>query len=154
VSVGVGPMRHTHCVEEQAMSVEESAAEAMDTLMDGGQATFKFENKGDSVSGVVVSLVRRQDSDDDGLKTWNDGTPKWVYLVGLQTELSEDEDDDGVRIVYARAYCQTAIRDALRKGGLGRDSTPIGGELTITYTSQDKPKQRGHTGAKRFEASF
>lgn len=125
-------------------------------LMGGGARSAKFEKEGEFVTGLVVNVDQRQRTDfrTGALLEWPDGNPRMQLLIMLDTELQEDEDDDGKRTVYVPipSAIQAAIRDAVAKSG--ERGIGVGGKLRVTYTSTDEPKKRGENGAKRYSAQY
>lgn len=119
-----------------------------------GVKSFSFENEGDSVTGVITFKELRQQTDVDTQEPqyWNDGRPKMQVICHLQTELAEDEEDDGMRSLYIRANLRAAVQEAL-KAAKAQDILP-GGTLTVTYVSTDKPTRRGYSGRKNYEATY
>jgi hypothetical protein len=119
-----------------------------------GVKSFAFENEGDTVTGVIVHKELRQQTDVDTGKAlfWDDGRPKMQVVTHLQTELAEDEEDDGLRALYIRANLRAAVVEALKAAKA--DDLEIGGTLTVTYVSTDAPKRKGFSGRKNYEASY
>src|SRR5690606_34634861 len=83
-------------------------------ILAGGGRSAKFPEIGTSYAGEVLDVrVADQTNFDTGaVETWPDGRPKKMLIVSLQTKLQEDDDDDGVRTIYAKGGIYTAIRDA------------------------------------------
>lgn len=136
-----------------------------DFLNAGGAKPFAFDNIGDSVTGVILSSVIRQQTD---MQTkmpafWDDGKPKNMLAVTIQTELQDDDDDDGTRNVYFTGgnYTAasgtgtsrlTALKDALRKAKL---KAPEDGDiLTMTFTGMGKPSNKGFSAPKLFTVEY
>lgn len=142
---------------------------AIDTLLAGTAPAFKFSKPGDSVVGEVLGISEQQDSDYDDpklLKWWNrdDGPdrgnpadrPKMILVFTLQTTLTDGSgEDDGIRSIWARGHCITAIRAALRKtlGARYTEDELIGGDLWVCHSALGTPKPRMHP-PKLFEAKF
>lgn len=140
--------------------------EINDFLMGSGGKAFPFEGMGDTVSGVIMEMKKQQQTD---LETgeplfWNNGDPRMMLVVSLQTELQEDDDDDGVRRVFLRggnyiaasgkgAASLVAVKDAVKRSG-APDGIQPGGKLTLAYTGQSKPAAKGMNAAKLYSASY
>jgi hypothetical protein len=118
---------------------------------------------GHVVTGVVLETGTMQQTDfDTGLpKSWDDGSPMMMSFVKLQTELSDDDDDDGIRTCYAKggktigAARGRTMEEAIRAAGIAAKS-PIkpGGTLTIRYLEDGEPKKRGFNGPKLYDAKY
>jgi hypothetical protein len=125
-------------------------------LMGGGSRGAKFEHEGAFVTGFIKDIDQRQRTDmkDGHLLTWPDGNPQMQLLIVLETELQEDEEDDGQRTVYVPipSNIQNAIKSAVQK--MGERGIGIGGKLRVKYVSTEAPKQRGFNGAKVYEAQY
>lgn len=133
-------------------------------LAGGEGKSFPFENVGDTVSGTIKSFDMRQSTDFDSgkLQFWDDGKPKMMLVVHLQTELQEDDNDDGVRAIYARggnytvasgkgAAMTVAIRDAMKRAGT--QDFEEGAKLTVQFSGLAVPKGRFNP-AKLYTATY
>jgi len=78
-----------------------SLDEVNDFLMGQGAKSFPFDKVGDQVTGEIVDASKQQQTNmEDGKPAfWDDGNPKMMVVVTLQTDLKDDEDDDGKRTV-------------------------------------------------------
>lgn len=130
-----------------------------------GAGSFGFDQVGDTVTGVIRDLDEVQQTD---MKTgqpafWDDGKPKTMYRVTLATDLRDpgDASDDGTRSVYLRgsvkaesksslAAVLAAVRDAT---GGGRD-LKVGGKLTLTFSGEGQPSQKGWNPPKQYTAAY
>ena len=121
---------------------------------EGGNA-FKFDEIGDTVEGTVIDAVMAdQRSLDTGAPlTWEDGRPKRQLVVTLQTELHDNDDDEGVRRIYAKGgnyevasgtgtAMKNAIADAVKKSGAS--TIEPGGHLKVGYSGEGKRTNRGY----------
>lgn len=112
---------------------------------------------GDVLSGTICEepfTSQQIDLVKGTLKTWDDGNPMMQLVVTLQTELRDPsvEDDDGRRRLYIKGALRTAVSDAVRKAGAkGIDE---GGELTVVYTRDEPPKNKGMSPARQFTATY
>lgn len=127
---------------------------ANDFLMSGGGKTAKFPEKGAKVRGKVLEAEPRQQRDfkTGELQTWDDGKPKMELVITLQTKESdpEDENDDGVRKLYASGQMLKAIREAVRPhGGLATN-----GDLAVAYYDDGEQKVRGFHPPKLYKAQY
>jgi hypothetical protein len=123
-------------------------------LMGGGGKSAAFKQKGDAITGVIISMEERQQTDFDSGKPleWDDGKPKMQLVISLLTEESVDEDDDGMRRLYVKGNLQRAIREAVIKSG--KRTVSDGAMLTVTYTGDDVPTRKGMSGAKKYAAVY
>lgn len=138
-----------------------------DFLFSQGGKSFKFERIGDTVKGTVIKAEKRQQTSIDGAPlTWDDGTPRWQLVVTLQTDERTGDDDDGVRMIYAKGgnfevakgegtSMRNAIADAISEvipDPKDRSLDP-GDELAVAYTGEAKAR-RGYSPAKLYVAGF
>jgi hypothetical protein len=128
-----------------------------------GGKSFKFAKIGDTVKGTVVKAeVRQQTNLDVQLLTRDDGSPRKQLVVTLQTNEHDSDDDDGVRMIYAKGgnfevakgegtSMRNAIADAVKDAGA--DRLEPGDELAVAYTGESKAR-RGYSPAKLYVAGF
>lgn len=137
-----------------------------DFLFGGGAKAFPFDNMGDSVTGEIMHMEKRQQTDlqTGQLAFWDDGNPKMMLVVKLQTDLRDDEDDDGERSVYLRGGNPTAVkgegtsslaavRDAVKKAK-SANGIEMGAVLTLTYSGEGKASNRGFNAPKLYTAVY
>ena len=134
-----------------------------DFLFAEGGKSFKFTKIGDTVKGTVVKAKVGQQTSIDGQKlTWDDGSPRKQLVVTLQTDDQDNDDDDGVRMIYAKGgnfevakgegtSMRNAIADAVKDAGA--DKLEPGDELAVCYTGESKAR-RGYSPAKLYVAGF
>lgn len=127
--------------------------DAYDDFMGGGGKNFPFDNIGDQVTGTIISVTKRQQTDltTGEPKTWPNGEPRYMYNIQLQTSLREDEYDDGVRSINVKWQSQKAVQDAVRRAG-GKRLEP-GGELTLRY-SGNGPRGNYPQPPKLWQANY
>ena len=123
-------------------------------LMGGGGKSAAFKVAGDAITGVIVSMEERQQTDFDSGKPleWDDGSKKMQLVISILTEESVDEDDDGMRRLYVKGNLQRAIREAVIKSG--KRTVSDGAILTVTYIGDDVPTRKGMSGAKKYVAVY
>lgn len=139
--------------------------EINDFLMGGGGKAFPFDNMGDTVRGVITSMTKRQQNDlNTGKpKFWDNGDPVMMLVITLETDLREDEEDDGMRNVYLRGgkfdiaegkgtASLTAVRDAVKRSGTG-NGLEVGGTLSLQWSGV-APKKGGFNPAKLYSAAY
>lgn len=135
-----------------------------DFLMGSGAKPFPFEAIGNRVRGVILEMKKRQQTD---MQTgepvfWNNGDPKMMLHVQLQTDLQDDDDDTGIRSVYLRGgnyvavkgkgtSSLNAVKDAVRKSGSPID---IGGTLMLEYSGEGQAANKGFNPPKLYVAEY
>lgn len=140
--------------------------EINDFLMGGSGKAFDFATIGDTVTGVIVSMKKQQQTDfqTGAPQFWNDGSPKMMLMLQLQTDLHEDDDDEGLRNVYLRGGNFTAVKgkgtsslmavkDAVKRSG-APDGIQAGGKLTMQYSGEGPAPQRGMNPSKLYSAAY
>ena len=132
----------------------------------GGGKSWSPQNIGDMITGTIVGVERKQQTsmDDGSLLTWDDGSPRMMTVVTLQTELRDDDDDDGVRALWLKGgknfeaaegkghSGEVALAEAAKKAGA--NSIDEGAKLTFAHTGVAKAKTRGYQGAKLYTAKY
>lgn len=131
----------------------------------GGSKAFPFNEVGDKVSGVITSVSRKQQTSYDGkeLLTWDDGSPRLLTYIELQTDLREGDDDEGIRSLWAKGgnfevasgsgqAMEKAIVDAVKK--TGARSIDEGAKLTVAFSGLGKTTTRGYQPPKLFVAKY
>jgi len=139
--------------------------EATDFLFAGGSRAFSFDNINDTVDGTIVTAEKRQQTDlETGTPlTWGDGTPRWQLVITLQTGEKINDDDDGIRAIYAKggryevaegegSSMKDAIADAVRAAKAS--SLEPGDRLAVALTGYDKKTNRAYNAPKLYTASF
>lgn len=133
-------------------------------FFDGAGKTVKFDGVNQGASGFIVAqfdqktgeevpYVETQQTDytTKEPKVWKDGNPMMQAVIKLQTDMREDEDDDGLRTLYVdKTRLKRAIQNALRIARNG--DVAVGGVLTVWMTGEERTKA-GMT-AKTFEATY
>lgn len=125
---------------------------------------FPFEQPGDSVTGKIITLeeVQQTDMDTGELVFWNNNPaqPKMMYRVTLQTELRNDDGDDGKRAVYLRGSRKPESKSSLSavlaavKQATGRTALDPGATLTLTYVGDGVASKRGYNPPKQYQAAY
>ncbi len=135
-----------------------------DFLMGEGGKAFEFGAIGDTVTGEILDMKKQQQTDfQTGAPAfWNNGEPKMMLKVSLQTEIEDGPDDDGVRNVYLRGGNFTAlkgkgtaslvaVKDAVKKSG---KPIEVGGTLTLQFSGEGPAPAKGMNPAKLYTASY
>lgn len=127
----------------------------VDGFLEGqGGRSARFPNIGDQVWGEVVNarVVQQTDFDSGALLFWDDGNPRMQLVITLATQEQEDDEDDGVRRVYARGQMATAIAKAVRATGA---KLRPGGQLVVRYTQDGPaPSRKGMSPPKIYFAKY
>jgi hypothetical protein len=127
---------------------------------------FPFDHIGDTVKGVIVEMKKVQQTDMESGKPsfWDNGDPKMMLRIVLQTELQDDDEDEGLRSVYLRGgnytaatgkgtSSQIAVKDAVRRSGAPNGIQP-GGMLTMQYSGEAAKTNRAFNAAKLYTAHY
>lgn len=133
--------------------------------IDGGGNAFQFDEIGDRVSGVITTVERRQQTsfEDNKPLTWEDGSPRMLTFVEVQTDLRDDDDDEGLRTIYCKGgnfeiaegsglSAEKALAKAAKDAGL--KSIDEGMKLTMAFSGRSKSSVRGYQPAKLFVAKL
>jgi hypothetical protein len=141
--------------------------DANDFLFGGGAKAFSFENIGDKVTGEIKEMKKQQQTDmtTGELSFWDKtGEPKMMLRIELQTDLQENDDDEGMRSVYLRGGNYTAVKgtgtssllavkDAVRRSG-SANGIEIGGILTLEHSGLGQAANKGFNAPKLYTASY
>lgn len=131
----------------------------------GGSKSWNPE-VGDKISGTIVSVKRVQQTDFTTGKpiTWDNGDPRMQTVVELQTEVREDDDDDGIRSLWLKGgknfEAQTGsghsgeVALAMAAKEAGAKSIDEGAKLQFVCTGLSKPTTRGFQPAKLYAAKY
>ena len=121
------------------------------SIVNGGARSISFASKdqygnmtsvpvGTSFTGVTTAPpIASQQTNFDTRKPeyWDDGRPKMQLILELQTDLREDEDDDGIRRLYVKGQMLSAFRDEMKR--LKIDKFGVGSRITVTLTGMKPP---------------
>ena len=134
-------------------------------LFGGGGKAAKFEAIGDTCEGTITDAQISQQTDMESNQplTWPDGSPRMQLVITLQTTERTDDNDDGVRRIYAKggkyevasgtgSSLKDAIADAVRKSG--SQSLTEGGTLKVGYSGEGKKTNRGFSAPKLYRATY
>jgi hypothetical protein len=119
--------------------------------MGGGYKTFPFDNIGDTVRGTVIELPvkeQQRDMDTNEPSYWDDEKtkPKWMFRLMLQTNLHDDDMDDGVRALYLSWKRLDAVRQAVRDAK--QKTIEVGGDLALRFLEFGPATKRGFNPPK------
>jgi hypothetical protein len=132
----------------------------------GGAKAWSAENMGDKIVGRIKLVERRQQRglDDGKLVTWDDGSPKMLTYIELETDERVDDEDDGIRSLYAKGgrnfeaaqgsgkAMEVAIAEAVKAAGC--NSIDEGATLAVQFTGLGKSTTRGYNPPKLFKAQY
>lgn len=102
--------------------------------------------------GYIVAPMEQMQQRDyyepDKLLWWDEAEtrPKMQFVIKIQTDVREDDDDDGVRALYIKFNSHKAVKDAIRAAGA--PGPEVGGYLALTYydNAPPPPGQKKHKG--------
>lgn len=134
--------------------------DALNYLLSSGAPSISFADKsmkGKWVVGTVVSMELTQQTEfgSDTLKWYDEAKtrPMMQVVFTLQTDERNpaDENDDGMRRLFAKGNMVGAIKHAIKKSGYAGDVT--GGKLGICWTGEGEAK-KGMAPPKLYAAKF
>lgn len=150
--------------QAQPQPTQMTAAQMLDSIDSQSSKSFKFQNPGDSVSGVIESVTASQMHVYDLLNQrptnqpdfFQDGSPKLQVIVTIDTGLTDPsvEDDDGRRSVYIKGYGiqRRAWLQAIRNAGLRKASEiKPGDRFTAKFVGYDPQSKNPNNPAKMYE---
>ena len=134
---------------------------AMDRGLAGGsKSAFTSDSlPGDTITGAVVSVDSKQVNDfNTGEPAYfPSGDPKMQFVIVIQTDQRDDEDDDGRRTIYIPAWGskKQALVDAMRAEGMRKASEAFatGNIFTATFV-EELQKQNPQTRARYREKVY
>lgn len=133
------------------------SVDANELLLSSGVRGVKFTEPGEIVSGVIVAkpdVQQQRDFTTGEPKVYSDGNPRLQIRVVIETDLrdEDDEDDTGARALYLKGNLQKAVAAAVRASGA--KGLAVGGRLSIKYTGDGTPAQRGLNPPKLYSAHY
>ena len=134
---------------------------AMDRGLAGGsKSAFTSDSlPGDTITGAVVSVDYKQVNDFNTGEPafFPSGDPKMQFVIVIQTDQRDDEDDDGRRTIYIPAWGskKQALVDAMRAEGMRKASEAFatGNIFTATFV-EELQKQNPQTRARYREKVY
>jgi hypothetical protein len=122
----------------------------------GGPKAVSLKNPGASVTGTIcgeMSITQQTDPKDGSPKIWQDGSPMTQLIIPIQTNLHEDEEDDGMRRLFVASYSmRLAFKDALK--AVGAEELEQGGTITTTYTRDGQPSNPALNPPKQYSVQY
>ncbi len=125
-------------------------------LMGNSAKSATFPEAGTTYEGRILELrmVQQRDFVSKQPKFWpNDGSPMMQAAITIQTDARDDEQDDGKRVIYAKAQMRDAIRDAVTESGYDTTQSWVGGVLKVRY-EKDGVSEQGLNPPKLYRAKF
>lgn len=126
-----------------------------DFLESGGIPSAGFENIGDYWSGQIVRMekLQQRDFETGEAQTWDDGSPKFMLHIDIQTEVRNPDimGDDGIRRLFVRGNMLSAVRGAMRAANA---KLLPGGTLRVEYARNGDQKKKGFQPAKLYTAIY
>ena len=128
----------------------------IDDFLQGGAPGASFDSVGDKWNGAVCFYEKTQQTDyETGTPvTWDDGNPKWMLHVDIQTDVRDEENipgDDGVRRLYVRGNMLTAFRKALRSSGVRLREGIL---VEVEHTGMGEPPKKGMNAPKLYRVEI
>ncbi len=133
-------------------------------LFSGGSKSFPFAEVNDLVRGTIeVGRGEAADLDRGRAAHLAGRLPRKQLVITLQTNLKDDDEDDGLRTIYAKggkydiaSGSGTSMRDAIVDAvkAAGGKAINVGDELAVCYSGIGKVKARGQSAPKLYEASY
>lgn len=120
----------------------------LDDFMGGSGSSipaFKFDHIGATVSGQILDGDKLNDKRPDGTPvTWDDGSPKFVYVFQLDTT------GDGVAdtSVWVRGNMVKVLKEAMAEAGLKPSDKP---KITIKHHELGEAR-KGYSAPKLYKA--
>ena len=131
----------------------------IDRFVTGGAPSFKFEQVGDQIRGIVTyTEISQQRAVDTGIpKVWADGTPVMQLVITI-------DDGDGEHAIYAKGgrfdvatgkgtSMLDAIKTALTSTGI-KASQLVGHQLTVKHSGIGKKTNPAYSPPKLFQAAI
>ena len=119
-----------------------------DDFMGGGGDSlpaFRFANIGDQVRGQICAVTKLDDRRPDGTPvTWDDGSPKHVWVFNLDTNLDGTADT----AIWVRGNLVKVLREALKDAGLTPAQRPI---ITVKHHELGEAR-KGYAAPKLYKA--
>lgn len=129
--------------------------------LEGGSKSWSPE-LGDRIKGKIVSIKRVQQTDftTGAPLEWPDGSPRMQTVIELQTNLHDDDDDDGLRSVWLKGgnnfeaaegkgkSGEVALAEAAKAAGV--KTIDEGSDLDVVCSGKSKPTTRGYQPAKLY----
>jgi hypothetical protein len=127
-----------------------------DDFMGGSSKGVQFEEVGDTVTGLILARPEKRQQTDPQTgkpKTFDDGSPRYMFVVRIQTELRDPEDqfDTGERSLFLKWKSLDAVRSAIK--ATGAKGLEPGGFLTLTLAGFG-PKPKGLNAPKLWSAAY
>lgn len=119
-------------------------------------ASFKGKPIGYSYAGTITEppkVTQQTDIDSGEPLTWPSGEPKWQLIVKIQTDLRDDNDDDGVRTAYIKGKSLTDATKAATKAA-GVKALAVGGVLSITYVGDGEATNKKYDPPKLYTVGY
>lgn len=128
----------------------------------GTSRSAKFDEVGDRIEGIIVSAeVKPQTDIETGeIKRWTDGRPVEQWVIVLQTDIRDGEDDDGQRTLYAKggkfdaaSGSGQSMMEAIKAAANGR-AIEEGGNLVVAHSGLGKKKNAAYSAPKLYKAKY
>ena len=112
----------------------------LDTAASSRGKWYGFAEVGDIFKGTFINASERQATDyvTGAPKTWDGGEPMIEFVLEFQTDLRDDDSDDGKRTLFAGKSSRLfkSMQEALRAAGLKWADLPT---LTVKRVDDGDP---------------
>ncbi len=130
-------------------------ANPADDFFSGGSPPCSFETIGQVHEGIISGMEKSQQKDmiTGEKKTWEDGNPRELLIITLQTNerSAEIDGDDGERRLYVKK--PSGMFQAI-KTAMAKNRFQIGARLAIKYTKNGKVTKAGLNPPKEYVAKY
>lgn len=127
--------------------------DAADAFLAPFIAAAKFEEIGQSVTGVVTEARVTNQTDIDGdVRTFDNGEIRTQLEVIVQTAEAVDDDDDGQRKIYVKSFMVKPFRNEMKRCKV--KGVRPGGNLTVTYVADGEVTRKGYSAPKLFTVAY
>jgi hypothetical protein len=120
----------------------------------GGYPAFTWLKDGDDppgpvLKGQIIEEKRKQDWWEGKPLTWDDGSPKYVWILAVDTH-DPDQGENGIVSAWIRGNAVKVLREAAKAGGIRRLT---GSEITMQLYAKAE-KKGGKRPANLFKAKL
>lgn len=116
-----------------------------------GKSPFdKYSQPGTTVTGTITNVDFRQQTEygTNQPATFPSGDPKMQFVIQIQTDIHDDQDDDGIRALYINAWGakKQALAAAIQASGAHKASEILVPGTIMTATFVGEKQVQGNNG--------